>query len=83
MWIKNNKITEWKNGMDYYKLWLTSIYLGPFKIRDDMNYANHDMTGHNHFLTRFSREYVEGVSGPWLFFIKFISGSRKHLHKFM
>jgi hypothetical protein len=69
--------------MDYYKLWSMSMYIGPFKIRDHMNYANLDRTGNNPFFTRYSREYVEGITGKWHFMIKFVGESRSALHNFI
>lgn len=41
-WLKGEGRGEWRGAMDYYKLWLVSIYLGPFKIREDLNYVGVD-----------------------------------------
>jgi hypothetical protein len=39
MQIQKQGKTEWKNGMDYYKLWSMNGFLGPFKMWGSLNYA--------------------------------------------
>lgn len=67
VWISKLK-TDWKNGMDYYKLWTMSAHLGPFKIWNHMNY---DQGKDKPFFTRRSQEYVESIIGKIRFFVKF------------
>jgi hypothetical protein len=69
--------------MDYYKLWSMSSFIGPFKIRGNMNYANLDRNGNNPFFTRYSQQYVEGVTGKMHFLLKFISSTRQQILKFI
>jgi hypothetical protein len=71
--MTNQNKTEWKNSMDYYKMWSMSSFFGPFKIRSYMNYANVDRYGNNPFFPRYSEEYVEGITGKANFMLKFVS----------
>ena len=69
--------------MDYYKLWSMSTFFGPFKIRSNMSYANIERYGNNPFFTRYSQEYVEGITGKIHFMIKFVQQSRQRLSIFI
>jgi len=69
--------------MAYYKLWSMSTFFGPFKIRSNTNYANLERYGNNPFFTRYSQEYVEGITGKMHFMLKFVSQSRQRILKFI
>jgi len=83
VYINKQHKTEWKNAMDYYKLWSMSTFFGPFKIRSNMNYANLNRYHNNPFFTRYSQEYVEGIIGKMHFMLKFVQQSRKRLTMFI
>lgn len=59
--------------MDYYKLWSINSLIGFFKIRSFTNFDNLDRKGLNHYLTRYSQEYAEGLLGKINFFTKIVN----------
>jgi hypothetical protein len=80
--IERNSDSKWINAADYYKLWGVNAYLGPQKLRTNINYDDPG-SNDNPFLYRYSTNFVEGIVGKPNFFIKLFQSQLAETDKFV
>lgn len=80
--VERDKDSRWVNSADYYRLWGVNAYLGPQKLRTNINYDDPG-SNNNPFLYRYSAGFVEGIVGKPNFFLKLFQAQLAETDQFV
>lgn len=80
--VERDKNSKWVNSADFYKLWGVNAYLGPQKLRTNINYEDPG-SNNNPFLYRYSANFVEGVVGKPSFYLKLFQSQLSETDQFV
>lgn len=80
--IEKQKNPKWATAVEYYNLWAFNSYLGPTKIRSNINYQQ-TAGVLNRLYFRYPMSSIQQMTGLPRFFIKFFGDEASLMGKFL